>query len=370
MTGHNMDHMAHLEAVAAADVAQLRRKEATYRGSWKRSGGRSAWHMLRRKIDRLLVMMSRPEPSFSGFSLEDILDATGALQKSNPAADVTMSACVVDHLARCYAAEDVFAMIDLDPSGSDGTVLAEVRDLRQYLLLVEAEVMARAAPKNFPEMLRDTVDPAVLHVIERDRQPGSTTERGSDVSTWSYPQLRECLDYLDKTIQEYPTWGAALTALDEGRREVVAEIARRKPGQQEPPTQPPVNVVINHEGRITPLEAEAYISRMANTPHTDSNRHAMPERLEDGLRSLVGVQPHMYFWTTAPAATPDVGYWNVDRRTIRRSLWEHLPRLDRELNHKEWELTRPEYCGMYRWEEGPSKWTLAPEYLEHWGREP
>jgi hypothetical protein len=40
-------------------------------------------------------------------------------------------------------AYDLFAEIEANPSGCDGTILAEIRDLRRYLLLVEAEMTAR-----------------------------------------------------------------------------------------------------------------------------------------------------------------------------------------------------------------------------------
>lgn len=101
----SMCHMAHLEAVAAADVGHIREKEETYRGSWKRRGGIGAFMMLARKWDRLEGMMS-PE----------------------------------SHYAAPY---DIFKIIESSPGGEDGTALAEVRDLRRYLLLVEAEMVAR-----------------------------------------------------------------------------------------------------------------------------------------------------------------------------------------------------------------------------------
>ena len=41
-------------------------------------------------------------------------------------------------------------LLTADPSGADGTPLAEVRDLRRYLLLVEAEMMARGVVKTAP----------------------------------------------------------------------------------------------------------------------------------------------------------------------------------------------------------------------------
>jgi hypothetical protein len=64
----DMEHMKYIDTVADNDCHHLRMKEKTYQGSWKKGGGRSAWFMLRRKIDRLLVMMGRP-PVPGGFQI-------------------------------------------------------------------------------------------------------------------------------------------------------------------------------------------------------------------------------------------------------------------------------------------------------------
>lgn len=96
----DMRHMEFLEIVAVEDCAALREKETTYKGSWKRRGGVGAFMMMARKMDRLEVMALRDN-------------------------------------------YDVFRMISDDPEGEDGTPLAEIRDLRRYLLLVEAEMISR-----------------------------------------------------------------------------------------------------------------------------------------------------------------------------------------------------------------------------------
>ena len=133
-------HHPYLAAVAQEDVRFLLEKDRSYGASWKLAGGRSAWFMLRRKMDRMIEMLKRPE--LPGFSLEDV----------NRILPVTPTSHVEHHLVRetdlrhliaAYRAEDIFGMIEADPSGRDGSVLAEVRDLRRYLLLVEAEMVAR-----------------------------------------------------------------------------------------------------------------------------------------------------------------------------------------------------------------------------------
>lgn len=99
MRANDMDHLEHLQPVAARDIAEIFRKESSYAGSWKARGGVAAWHMLARKLDRL----------------EQLMGENG----------------------------DVFSKIAELPDGPDGTVLAEIRDLRRYLLLVESEMAAR-----------------------------------------------------------------------------------------------------------------------------------------------------------------------------------------------------------------------------------
>jgi hypothetical protein len=92
-----MKHLIYLRDIANYDVEHILEKEKTYKGSWKKRGGVGAWMMAARKIDRIEEMMK-----------------------------------VRQH--------DIFK----DPGdGHDGTPLAEIRDLRRYLLLIESELIAQ-----------------------------------------------------------------------------------------------------------------------------------------------------------------------------------------------------------------------------------
>ncbi len=91
-----------LEQVATTDVEELVRKDKTYGGSWQKRGGIGAFMMAARKWDRLEEQMKS-----------------------------------VNY--------DVFAAIESD-TGPDG-VLDDVRDLRRYLMLIEAEMIARGVVK-------------------------------------------------------------------------------------------------------------------------------------------------------------------------------------------------------------------------------
>ena len=95
-----------LEAVAIQDVAQLKEKDKSYGGSWKKRGGVGAYMMAARKIDRIEVQLSR-----------------------------------VPFNAAHPPQYDIFAHLASD-SRPDG-ILDDIRDLRRYLLLIEAEMMAQ-----------------------------------------------------------------------------------------------------------------------------------------------------------------------------------------------------------------------------------
>lgn len=140
MGADDMNHMMYVDDVARRDCDALRYKESTYRGSWKKGGGRSAWFMLRRKIDRMLEMMKRPA-DVHGFSLEDLDDAVDAASRGT--GEVTLDAAIVRYLRDSYVSENIFAKVREAPGGDDGSVLAEIRDLRRYLILVEAEMISR-----------------------------------------------------------------------------------------------------------------------------------------------------------------------------------------------------------------------------------
>jgi hypothetical protein len=89
-------HLRYLDAVLESDAEQTITADINYRGSWKRRGGTGAFHMLARKWDRL-----EPRVEAHGF---DVFDA-------------------IKHDRR-----------------REG-VIDDIRDLRRYLALVEAEAV-------------------------------------------------------------------------------------------------------------------------------------------------------------------------------------------------------------------------------------
>lgn len=93
-----------LEEIAAEDAAGLKRAQESYGNSWKSRGGVGAFMMLARKWDRLENRVKRPAVGEGGIY-------------------------------------DVFAHVASDQRAEG--VIDDIRDLRRYLLLVEAELRAR-----------------------------------------------------------------------------------------------------------------------------------------------------------------------------------------------------------------------------------
>ena len=108
-----MSYLDHLEDVAAADVAALIKAEKSYGDSWKKRGGVGAFMMLARKWDRLENAL-RPGDG-----------------DSTPLYQATAGGPPWDIFAAVEKDERVEGIID------------DIRDLRRYLLLVEAELKVR-----------------------------------------------------------------------------------------------------------------------------------------------------------------------------------------------------------------------------------
>lgn len=88
----------HLESIANADIEYVRHKDAQYEASWKKRGGAGAFFTIVRPWDRF------------------------------------------DSISRA-AHYDVFSKIREEGlQGPDGSLIACVRDIRRYLLLLEAEM--------------------------------------------------------------------------------------------------------------------------------------------------------------------------------------------------------------------------------------
>lgn len=110
LRGEPVSYLEFLAVVAGGDVDTLLKKDAEYGGSWKRRGGVGAFMMLARKWDRIEQRVQQRD--------------TGAADAKFPGTPYD----IFEHIAADTRAEGL---------------LDDIRDLRAYLLLVEAEMMAR-----------------------------------------------------------------------------------------------------------------------------------------------------------------------------------------------------------------------------------
>jgi hypothetical protein len=118
-----------------------------------------------RNIDRLMTMMAPKEFPDHVKTIDNVLHTLQALDNCvhygfgvhDPGVkntglglpgSIEATRMILAHLKDGYTADDVFARIAVKPKGEDGTVLASIRDLRRYLMLVEAEMIAEGVVQN------------------------------------------------------------------------------------------------------------------------------------------------------------------------------------------------------------------------------
>jgi hypothetical protein len=112
-----MRYMDRLEGVFNDALNLIREKTKTYKDSWKRRGGRGAWFTIVRPWDRLEQIVERHDG-------------------------------------------DLFAAIQADPTGADGSALACVRDLMNYMALAEAHSRAALGVGSHGRLTEDRAEPA------------------------------------------------------------------------------------------------------------------------------------------------------------------------------------------------------------------
>jgi hypothetical protein len=149
-------YLDYLQAVAASDISGLRNSEKSYGNSWKLRGGVDTFHMLKRKWERVEKRVATN------------IDATAAAPGASP--------------------YDIFEHLSAD-RGADGFI-DDVRDLRRYLMLVEAEMTARKA-SNLADSGRgyldrlDAVSRSDLDTIEeKEKSYGSSWKRSGGIGAF------------------------------------------------------------------------------------------------------------------------------------------------------------------------------------------
>ena len=156
-------YLDHLRAVAESDVRGLRNAEKSYGNSWKRRGGVDTFNMLARKWDRVEKRLA----TSSGASPYDIFEHIAADTKSD-------------------------GFID------------DVRDLRRYLMLAEAEIVARAAMnaddsgRGYLDQLHALADGDVANIEEKERAYGSSWKRRGGIG--AFMMLARKFDRIEQRV--------------------------------------------------------------------------------------------------------------------------------------------------------------------------
>jgi hypothetical protein len=307
MAKDDMNHMRHIDTIAAVDCDVLREKEATYKGSWKAAGGRSAWFMARRNMDRLINMLAPPENAEFAVSEFDRLRLS--MEQNGHAVihdtDMKGSINIVMDMLR---SEDIFAKIAEKPDGEDGSVLACMRDLRRYFLLIEGEMVARGAIKQKFEKPRTPVQAGVRTIspypeIKTTPNPGNGSQHASLVPWQIGPEYHN-------------------TLVDRVGTEAVEAFYKMRSA---------------HVWRLEPIVEGV---------------HKLP-------RELVNVYE---FTVPSPG---ERACWVLKREMVPPDLEDDFMRLQREMNTVEYEQSLPEFRFMY--ENVQNKWILRDKFGE-WSR--
>jgi hypothetical protein len=130
-----------LADIAASDCKVLAAKDRSYDGSWRKRGGMGAFMMLARKWDRLESIAQKAQRQYAPIPLD-----LGDGKKRE-----TYSGYV-------HSPYDIFGILASEDSigqgGNDGSLLAEIRDLRRYLMLVEAYMTMTCKQPYKPDPIR------------------------------------------------------------------------------------------------------------------------------------------------------------------------------------------------------------------------
>ena len=136
-----------LQAVTEDDVTALIESRIHYGDSWRAEGGFSAWFNIKRKVDRLVKLMSR--------------DATPTRDRY-----------------------DIFGHIQSDLAEGGEAVLDAVRDMRRYLILVEAHLVqqkVKLPPSRDNVAAEKRHEAAVKQVAKALFQPRTLEELTNDM---------------------------------------------------------------------------------------------------------------------------------------------------------------------------------------------
>jgi len=368
MADNDMGHMNFIDRVTAEDCSVLRTKETTYQGSWKRAGGRSAWFMMRRNMDRLVTMLAPPaRPENFEVTLSKIPAFTDKQY---------------EFLLRSFTSEDIFAKIEEHPNGEDGTVLACVRDLRRYLTLIEAEMVSRGAvPAPTTEYVRPTTDVYQMIADEKGLTRDYVKGRIHALFYGANPVKNvtvtlEIRRDLPEHSQQYtfPNCPSVTMSSNPGRLDITLETG-------------------THDKGTMPFEDSPISERRVPRYGNGGSQHAtlVPWQVDAEyiakIRERIGDQTDLYWQQSTPRIFrlyPVVeshnipkelsncydltghGVWSIRLQSVPEELRDCYPRLQQEMNSFEFETSPQEYRFMYQLKN--EKWTLGTLFSD-WARE-
>jgi hypothetical protein len=231
------------------------------------------------------------------------------------------------YICDSHVAEDIFAKIEERPSGDDGTVLACLRDLRRYLLLIEAEMVSRGIVFVERATTREWKKPDIVENVAVSAQPGSIEIGGTqDLISAGTPEdggHHEKDNVDDEVIFHYP-WVINSDEYTTLLARVGKEVAEAFYNQRAPGIY-----------RLEPIVASDNIPR-----------------------ELV----KLYVMQTYKAPLSN---WCLIINKVPAQLRDNYPFLQREMNIKEFEESPKEFQFMYRFY--ALKYLLTEEFTD-WGR--
>jgi hypothetical protein len=155
-TNDKSSYLDFLRAVADSDVSFLKEAEKSYGNSWKLRGGINAFYLLRQKWERMEEQLAKA------------IDPSGA----NPGADPY----------------DIFEHI-LSDNRANG-IIDDVRDLRRYLFLIEAEINARKlsgildSGRSYLDQLQSVATSDIEAIKEKEKDYGASWKRSGGIGAF------------------------------------------------------------------------------------------------------------------------------------------------------------------------------------------
>lgn len=356
--------MKWLVPLALDDVQVLRTKEATYCGSWKRRGGTGAYHVgVARMMDRLEAMCGA-EPA-----MVHMQRAGSSIGEARPDPNAVPQ-------------YDIFRHIAARPGGEDGTVLAVVRDLRRYLLLVEAEMVSQGAvpaPPPATVWLEDHDVASTRRMVDADYSQVEARVLAHALTSGSFYDALAADLHTTRDAIKRATWRMLYGA---DRLPEAAGLAARSQGAPAAPPAPAQPATFA-ELKADELERIHGTSAREPRPAQPSPRDAeqagavdeVPEHLQSVPTGAPEDQDGIGVEEAAASSLPRRGVhrgsveapeqvWSiVDRQLVSDDAkLRHLPRLRRELNSVEFKDLRPYYAHMYEYVGEGKGWVLHRRY--------